>query len=156
MSHNNDTDTTGQQGGGQASAPNQPGQGGGGQASTPNQQGGGQQPAGGGQAGTQQQGAQQQGTQQQGAGAGGGAPQRNGGPQSLSERFTTGALRIGIVLVGFLLFLFALGQAVGLELLDMFVSAVTSQTGRWLVVAVFALLLIVAGQQGVKRSSWAD
>ena len=38
----------------------------------------------------------------------------------------------------------------------MFVGAVTSQTGRWLVVAAFALLLIFVGQQGVKYTSLSD
>ncbi|PSQ00243.1 hypothetical protein BRC89_02630 [Halobacteriales archaeon QS_4_70_19] len=94
-----------------------------------------EQTAGGQQQGTPQQGTPQQGTPQQGSGQAGGQP---------------------LVLIGFVLFLFALGQAVGFGLLDLFVDAVTSQTGRWLVVAGFALLLIFLGQQGLKRSSYYD
>lgn len=60
------------------------------------------------------------------------------------------ALRMGLLIVGLVLFLFALGQAVGLGLLSMFIDAVTSQTGRWLVVAFFGLLLIALAQQGFR------
>jgi len=143
------TATGGQQGTGGQQPTN-----GGGQQGT-----GGQQPANGsGQqqaaTGTQQ---QQAGGQQQGAGQrSGNGQQRTGRGQGLADWFANGALRTGIILVGFTLFLFALGQAVGLELLGMFVDAVTSQTGRWLVVAAFALVLIFVGQQGVKHSSFSD
>lgn len=109
--------------------------------------GGHQQAAGGG---NQTQPSGQQQAQQQ--------PQQQAGGRgrSLTDWFANGAIRGGIVLVGFTLFLFALGQAVGLGLLDMFVGAVTSQTGRWLVVAAFALVLIFVGQQGVKYTSLSD
>lgn len=117
---------------------------------------GGQRGAAGGQQGAQQSAA---GQQQTGAAQGGQQPrgqgQANGG-RSLTDWFANGFIRGGIILVGFTLFLFALGQAVGLGLLDMFVGAVTSQTGRWLVVAAFALLLIFVGQQGVKYTSLSD
>jgi hypothetical protein len=118
------------------------------------------QPGGGadGQRGTGGNGgqAQQSGAgQQQAAQQGGQQPQGRRG-RSLTDWFANGFIRGGIILVGFTLFLFALGQAVGLGLLDMFVGAVTSQTGRWLVVAAFALLLIFVGQQGVKYTSLSD
>jgi len=133
----------------------------GGQQGTDGKQGtGGQQPANGGGQQPANGGGQQQaatGGQQQGAGQrGGNGQQRNGRGMGLADWFANGALRTGIILVGFTLFLFALGQAVGLELLGMFVDAVTSQTGRWLVVAAFALVLIFVGQQGVKHSSFSD
>jgi hypothetical protein len=116
------------------------------------QSGGQQQAAGGGNqaqpSGSGQQQAQQQPQQQAGG--------QQGRGRSLTDWFANGAIRGGIVLVGFTLFLFALGQAVGLGLLDMFVGAVTSQTGRWLVVAAFALVLIFVGQQGVKYTSLSD
>lgn len=83
-------------------------------------------------------------------------PDRGSADDSLTDWLASSALRASIVIVGFLLFLFAIGQAVGLELLDMFIDAITSQTGRWLIVAAFALVLIFIGQQGVKRSSYYD
>lgn len=60
------------------------------------------------------------------------------------------ALRMALLIVGFVLFLFALGQAVGLGLLGMFIDAVTSQTGRWLIVAFFGLVLIALAQRGFR------
>lgn len=65
--------------------------------------------------------------------------------------FASATLRTGVILIGFVLFLFALGQAVGFPLLDLFIEAVTSPTGRWIVVAIFALLLIAAASRGMNR-----
>lgn len=66
--------------------------------------------------------------------------------------FAETAARTALALVGLLLLLFALGQAFGLDLLGTFADAVTSQTGRWLVVALFAVLIIVgAARWGVTR-----
>jgi hypothetical protein len=62
------------------------------------------------------------------------------------------AIRAGLTLVGIVLLLFALGQAVGLPLLELVTQALTSQTGQWLVVAFFAVLLIGAAQRGVPSS----
>ena len=61
--------------------------------------------------------------------------------------FASTAVRIGLTLLGIVLLLFALGQAVGFPLLEFTVDALTSQTGRWLVVAFFAILLIGAAQR---------
>jgi hypothetical protein len=105
----------------------------------------------------QQQSTPQQGTPQQGSGQAGGQPRGDRRADTgLTDWLASSALRASLVLIGFVLFLFALGQAVGFGLLDLFVDAVTSQTGRWLVVAGFALLLIFLGQQGLKRSSYYD
>ncbi|MDX1747148.1 MAG: hypothetical protein R3324_14520 [Halobacteriales archaeon] len=60
------------------------------------------------------------------------------------------AIRFGLLATGFVLFLFALGQAVGFGLLDLFVEAITSQTGRWLVVAFFGLVLIGLARTGIQ------
>ena len=57
------------------------------------------------------------------------------------------AVRAGLTIVGVVLLLFALVQAVGLPLLELTTDAVTSRTGRWLVVAFFAILLIGAAQR---------
>ena len=60
------------------------------------------------------------------------------------------AVRVRLALVGFVLFLFALGRPVGFDLLELFAEAVSSRTGRWLVVALFALLLVALAQRGIR------
>ncbi|MDS0294302.1 hypothetical protein [Halogeometricum luteum] len=70
----------------------------------------------------------------------------------LGAVFAGAAVRWGIGITGFVLFLFALGQAVGLDLLGLFAEALSSQTGRWLAVAVFALFLISVARRGVTRA----
>ena len=52
------------------------------------------------------------------------------------------ALRWGLLFVGFVLLLFALGQAFDTPFLGWVVDAATSETGRWLVVALVALGII--------------
>lgn len=66
-----------------------------------------------------------------------------------TDWFANTAVRAGLTFIGLVLLLFALGQAVGLPLLDMVASAVSSQTGQWLVIAFFAILLIAAAQKGI-------
>ena len=72
-------------------------------------------------------------------------------PAGAAGWFASATLRTGLIIVGFVLFLFALGQAVGFPLLDLFVEAVSSPTGRWIMVALFALLLIAAASRGLNR-----
>lgn len=67
----------------------------------------------------------------------------------LGEVLASAAVRWGLGIAGFVLFLFAIGRAVGLDLLGMFVEAVGSQTGQWLLVAVFALFLIAVARRGL-------
>lgn len=66
-----------------------------------------------------------------------------------SRWFATTAVRTGLTLVGLVLLLFALGQAVGLPLRELVADALASETGRWLVVALFAVFLIGAAQRVV-------
>ena len=49
--------------------------------------------------------------------------------------------------IGVVLLLFALGQAVGLPFLELAAGALSTQTGQWLAVAFFAVLLIGAAQK---------
>lgn len=62
--------------------------------------------------------------------------------------FARSTLRIGLAVVGFVLLLFALGQAVGMDLLGLVADALGTRVGRWLVVALFALVLIVVALRG--------
>ncbi|RDI72389.1 hypothetical protein [Halopelagius longus] len=70
----------------------------------------------------------------------------------LGALFASAALRWGLAVAGFVLFLFAIGQAVGLDLLGMFAEALSTETGRWLLVAVFALFLIGVARRGIVRT----
>ncbi|WP_458188553.1 hypothetical protein [Haladaptatus sp. NG-WS-4] len=74
---------------------------------------------------------------------------------SMSDWLAKTGLLSGLAFVGFVLLLFALGQAVGFDLLGLFADVVSSQTGRWLVVALFALLLIGVAERGL-RGSFSD
>lgn len=71
--------------------------------------------------------------------------------EEASAVFAASALRIGLALLGIVLLLFALGQAVGLDLLGWVADALSTRMGQWLVVAFFALLLIVVALRGVGR-----
>ncbi|WP_435153431.1 hypothetical protein [Haladaptatus sp. DFWS20] len=70
--------------------------------------------------------------------------------ESSSNWLAKTGMMSGLAVVGFVLLLFALGQAVGFDLLGLFAEAVSSQTGRWLVVALFALLLIGVAERGLR------
>lgn len=76
-------------------------------------------------------------------------PQGDDTADTATEWFAATAVRAGLTVIGVVLLLFALGQAVGLPLLGMVTDALTSQTGQWLVVAFFAVLLIGAAQKGI-------
>ena len=65
---------------------------------------------------------------------------------------TRGLLRIALALVGFLLLLFAIGQAFGLNLLGLFAEFTQTWTGQWLLVAAFALVLIIIALKGWGRT----
>lgn len=92
---------------------------------------------------------QQGGTQRTEQSAEGGGQQGEDKRKSTTDWFANTAVRAGLTIIGVILLLFALGQAVGLPLLDLVTDAVTSQTGQWLVVAFFAILLIAAAQKGL-------
>ena len=77
-----------------------------------------------------------------------GDDRRRYGPGS---RFARTTVRWALVLVGFALLLFALGQAFGVPLLGLVVDGLMTQTGRWLVVAFAALLLIAAATRMRRR-----
>ena len=61
---------------------------------------------------------------------------------AVAEWLTSTAIRWTLLLVGLVLLLFALGRAFDTPFLGWVVDAATSETGRWLVVALVALALI--------------
>lgn len=79
-----------------------------------------------------------------------------GRTERAGEWFAESTLRIALAVFGFVLLLFALGQAVGIDLLGMVVSALSSQMGRWLVVAFFALAIIVVAVRGFGPGTSAE
>ena len=72
---------------------------------------------------------------------------RDDGVEEATRWFAAATVRAGLTAVGVVLLLFALGQAVGLPLLELATDALASQTGQWLAVAFLALLLIGAAQK---------
>jgi len=76
-----------------------------------------------------------------------GDQQRDDGMSRATRWFAGTAVRAGLTIIGVVLLLFALGQAVGLPLLELTTDALTTQTGQWLAVAFFAVLLIGAAQK---------
>lgn len=71
-----------------------------------------------------------------------------GRAENVGGWFAESTLRIALGVFGFVLLLFALGQAVGIDLLGMVVDALSTQMGRWLLVACFALALILLAVRG--------
>jgi polyferredoxin len=65
-----------------------------------------------------------------------------------TDWFASSALRLGLVLIGVVILLFALGQAVGIDFIGMFGDVLATNFGRWLAVAFFALLIIVVAMRG--------
>jgi len=61
---------------------------------------------------------------------------------------TASILRLMLAVVGVVLVLFALGQAVGINLLDMAADVLASSVGRWLLIALFGLVLVVVALRG--------
>lgn len=60
----------------------------------------------------------------------------------------SGVVRLGLAIVGVVLLLFAAGRIAGIDLLELTVEVLTSSIGRWIVLAVVALVLIVVAVRG--------
>ena len=75
-------------------------------------------------------------------------PSRRQTPRSTTEEvggwFTETIVRAGILVIGVAVMLFAIGQAVGANLVEPLAEFFTSGTGAWFVVAFIALLVMVA------------
>lgn len=70
----------------------------------------------------------------------------------VSQWLAASAVRLAVGFVGLVLLLYALGQAVGVPLLELTADVLSTQTGRWLVVAAFAAALIGLAQRGLPTS----
>ena len=78
-----------------------------------------------------------------------GVDETTGRPNRIAEWLASTTVWAGVGGIGIVLLLFALGKAVGIPLLSMAAEAVSSQTGRWLVVALFALALVGLAERGL-------
>lgn len=87
---------------------------------------------------------------QQGSGQGASTQPQQGRARQASTAeevgswFTETIVRAGILVVGVAVMIFAIGQAVGANLLGPLAEFFTSGTGAWFVVAFLALLVVVA------------
>lgn len=63
------------------------------------------------------------------------------------------ALRSGLVLLGAFLFLTALGQLSGIDVLGLLAELMATDAGRWLFIAVVAIALIALAVYGVGGGS---
>ena len=66
------------------------------------------------------------------------------------ETVATSTVRLGLFVLGVLLLLYAVGQAVGFDVLAMASDALDTQEARWLIVAFFALVLITLSFRGFR------
>lgn len=82
--------------------------------------------------------------------ADGGAPAENRSGVDFTEWLASTAIRTTLVIVGVVVLLFALGQLVGIDLLGLTAEALSSELGRWLLIAAFGLLLIGLAQRGFR------
>ncbi|SDJ90529.1 hypothetical protein SAMN04515672_1776 [Natronorubrum texcoconense] len=55
-----------------------------------------------------------------------------------------------VAIVGLVVVLFALGQAIGTDLLGMTAQALSTQTGQWLVIAVVAFIGMGAAMRAMR------
>lgn len=68
--------------------------------------------------------------------------------RSAGALLTRTVLRVGLAVLGIVLLLFALGQAFGVDLLGPAAALLATETGRWLAVALLALVLISVAASG--------
>ena len=67
------------------------------------------------------------------------------------EEIASTTLRIGLLILGAVLLLFATGQAVGIDVLALLSDALDTREARWLTVAFFGLILIAVAMRGFGR-----
>lgn len=66
------------------------------------------------------------------------------------EAIAASTVRLGLLVLGLLLLMYAVGQAVGFDVLGMISEALDTQMARWLIVAFFALILIAVALRGFR------
>lgn len=66
------------------------------------------------------------------------------------EAIATSTVRLALLVLGLILLLYAIGQAVGFDVLAMMSDALDTPEARWLLVAFFALVLITISLRGFR------
>lgn len=64
------------------------------------------------------------------------------------DGFTVSIIRVVLAFVGLVLFLYAVGRAVGVDPLAVLGEILATRIGRWLLLAVFALILVLVALRG--------
>ena len=66
------------------------------------------------------------------------------------EAIAESTLRIVLLVLGLLLLFYAVGQAVGFDVLALLSEALATPAARWMIVAFFALILIAMAIRGFR------
>ncbi len=66
------------------------------------------------------------------------------------EAIAESTVRVALLILGLLLLLYAVGQAVGFDVLALLSDALDTPAARWLIVAFFALILIGMAIRGFR------
>lgn len=74
--------------------------------------------------------------------------------EAVTTWFAASTLRLGLAIVGFIVLVFALGRAAGVDFFGALADALGTEVGRWLAVALFGLLLIVIALYSFDTPSW--
>lgn len=74
--------------------------------------------------------------------------------EAVTTWFAASTLRLGLAVVGFIVLVFALGRAAGVDIFGALADALGTEVGRWLAVALFGLLLIVISLYSFDTPSW--
>lgn len=69
-------------------------------------------------------------------------------PEDPVNWLTAPVIRMALAFLGAVLLLYALGRAAGVDVLGIVADVLATRIGRWLLVALFALLLIMVALRG--------
>lgn len=71
-------------------------------------------------------------------------------PEGAIEAIAASTVRLGLAILGIVLVLFAVGQALGFDALAIFGEAFNTREARWMIVAFFGLVLLVVSLRGFR------
>ena len=77
--------------------------------------------------------------------------EQRGAVEESVELIAASMLRVGLLFLGAVIVLFAVGQLVGVDLLAMLSELFDTREARWLTVAFFGLVLITMALRGFRR-----
>lgn len=71
-------------------------------------------------------------------------------PEEAVEAIAASTVRLGLAILGIILVLFAVGQALGFDALAIFGEALDTREARWMIVAFFGLILLAVSLRGFR------